>query len=1048
MSERMRFILTGDDRLTPVLNRAGDSSARLHRRLNDDMNANSRAVTAFTRDANGRLRDLRGRFLNAADAARAMAGGMPEVSRGLGGVSAAGSDAASALGRSGGGLSGVLLGVAAAAGLSLLPALGALVPMMAGGALAAGTLKLGFAGVGDAMEAAGKGKEEYEKALKKLSPEARSFTKELVGMKKEFSSVGRDVQKAMLPGFTKALKAADPLVKIVGRGMTELGGAFGKAAEGAGRLFKDSGFQKDLQTNLALGRQFVGDMLSGLGGLGRSFLSFGAASKPTLTALSGGIRDVLGRGLPGMFDGLKVGIEGSSKFLTGFFSMINNVLPAIGRFSGEVARALGPLLGEMFTSLGVRGAGALDGLGQVVKGLTPVFKDLGFGLKTTTDLIRIIGPTVKDAAGAIVGSLLPSFSQVDQAKGPLQRLSQTVRDNKGAILEGARVFANVMIEMVRGAVNAAPPIIRAWKLVSLGVLEAIGVAVGAASKLWGWVPGIGDKLRAANDSFNKFKDGYISTLNTAEKKATDFAASTNAKLSRNQLKMNINNWNEQIETAKAKLKTVPPSKRAALQAKIDDLKAKVAAAHRELNGLDGKTATTYINTIHNKAYRDHRQAERDFTNKSARGGLVPRYADGGGVQMAPNGFISGPGSGTSDSILALFASGATGRISNTEYVVNAASTRKYLPLLEAINKDRLRVRKFAKGGAAGGRGKESSGSRGSKQGQALAKDLARGFLEGLTGARDQIKAVAADLARDIKTAFSGKKETTLLKMVDRQTKQLLGLAAKRDKVAERIKEAKDYAGQVTGSARSGAQLGSLGLSVVTGGTIKTAMSGKLARIKKFTSYIKTLASRGLHKTLLRQILDMGPEEGYAYAAALVEADKATLSSISKVQHGLDDATRSLGRIGADRLYDSGKNAGKGFLAGLESQQKAIEKLMLRIAKGMQKALRAALGISSPAKKLVPDGINTARGIGVGLLKGLPFIDRAMNTVAGRMTGRTPGLATTAGRPAVVSSGGTRPIEFHIHVDGTVLDPMAVGRQIQEALLTFKRNQGGGALGLE
>jgi hypothetical protein len=58
--------------------------------------------------------------------------------------------------------------------------------------------------------------------------------------------------------------------------------------------------------------------------------------------------------------------------------------------------------------------------------------------------------------------------------------------------------------------------------------------------------------------------------------------------------------------------------------------------------------------------------------KKARGGII--HAAGGGA-------ISGPGSSTSDSILA--------RLSDGEYVVNARSTAKYRPLIEAINTDRL-----------------------------------------------------------------------------------------------------------------------------------------------------------------------------------------------------------------------------------------------------------------------------------------------------------------------------------------------------------------------
>lgn len=1126
MSNRMRFVLDGDDRLTPVLNQAGDGAVRLHRRLDDSTSRSSASMRAFTRDADGQLRNLQGRFVSVAHAARliqdssgrwrdlngrfvssevaarrmaAVTSGLPPALRAagdaaggaatrmrqlnddtdsagrtitrvtgdvnarlrdsqgrfLGAGDAAGGlgDAAQAAGGKVGGMGGALGGLAAVIGLSVLPALGALAPMLAGAGLAAGTLKLGFAGVGDAVAAAGKGKKEYQKELKKLSPEARSFTKELVGMKREFSGVGRDVQKAMLPGFTKALKAADPVVKIVGRGMTELGGAFGKAAEGAGRLFKDSGFQKDLQANLTLGRQFVGDMMSGLGGLGRGFLSFGAASKPTLTALSGGIRDLLGQGLPGMFDGLKVGIEGSSKFLSGLFGMINRLLPAIGRFSGEVARSLGPLLGEMFTSLGVRGAGALDTLGQVVKGLTPVFKDLGYGLKATTQFMQIIAPTVKDAAGAIVGSLLPSFSQVDQAQGPLQRLSGWIQDNKGAIQEFARQGGSAFLTLVQVGVTHFPTLIKIFRIVTGGMVMALGGVLHAAAEAFGWIPGIGGKLKDADKSFQSFKESYLSGLQTAEEKARGFAESVAPKLEQGKLKLNISNWQSQIETAKAKMKTVPPSKQAKLQAKIDQLEEKVRQAKGALASIQDKTVTvtTFL------TYKGKSMAAVS-AGRMASGGLVGRD----GIPGYPGGgLIEGIGTSTSDSNL-IWAS-------RDEYMVKAASVRKYgLKFMDALNSGKLALGGGDGGGAgaavaqglAGGMtasfGLVESGARRmasavvagiraeleiaspSKKTAALAKDIGAGLIKGLTGSRDKIKATAKDLAADIWKAFDGRKDNRLVGMVNRQTKKLLDLASQRDKLAEKIKTAKDYASGVTSTARQQAGLASLGMAEgeVTAGGIKGGLRSKLEQIRKFTSYVKELAKRGLNKGLLRQILDMGPEQGYAYASALAGADKSTFNEINSLQKKIDTDSRSLGRIGADRLYDSGKNAGKGFLKGLESQQDAIEKLMVKIAKGMEKALKRALGIKSPSTVMARLGGYSTEGLARGLVGGLPVLDQALDAVSGRVAGTQPVI----GRPAVAGAGGGQPVNVQVDVHGAI-DPVATAREIRRMLLELKRVHG-------
>jgi len=72
------------------------------------------------------------------------------------------------------------------------------------------------------------------------------------------------------------------------------------------------------------------------------------------------------------------------------------------------------------------------------------------------------------------------------------------------------------------------------------------------------------------------------------------------------------------------------------------------------------------------------------------GGLV----DAPALAKADGGYISGPGSGTSDSIPA--------RLSNGEFVVRASATAKHRAVLEAINSDR--IPRFADGGLVGGAG--------------------------------------------------------------------------------------------------------------------------------------------------------------------------------------------------------------------------------------------------------------------------------------------------------------------------------------------------------
>ncbi|WHM35288.1 hypothetical protein OH540_21350 [Streptomyces sp. BPPL-273] len=329
----------------------------------------------------------------------------------------------------------------------------------------------------------------------------------------------------------------------------------------------------------------------------------------------------------------------------------------------------------------------------------------------------------------------------------------------------------------------------------------------------------------------------------------------------------------------------------------------------------------------------------------------------------------------------------------------------------------------------------------SKKTKALAADIGKGLIVGLTGTQAKIKSVAADLVKDIKTAFSGRKESSLVSYVNKQTAKLLAAAKKRDALEAKIAAAKKYAADTTALAKQDAGLANLGIEPekLTAGSIKAGMQAKLSQLKQFTTYIGQLAKKGVNRGLIRQILNMGPEQGYAYASALMGADKQTLAAIDSLDVQIGKQADSLGKVGADYLYDSGKNASKGFLSGLTSQQKELEKTMEKIAKAMQKALKKALGIKSPARAMMPDGVMTTRGVAEGVLQGLPYVDRAMQAVAGRMAGKAA-VGVSAGRPAVATAAGG--VTYQVQVDvHDAMDPIAVGRELQRVILQLGRAQG-------
>lgn len=108
--------------------------------------------------------------------------------------------------------------------------------------------------------------------------------------------------------------------------------------------------------------------------------------------------------------------------------------------------------------------------------------------------------------------------------------------------------------------------------------------------------------------------------------------------------------------------------------KAKELADKYGLVDRKINDLNNKTVKTKVTfSVSGSGFKLHIPNSLSVVKEMAGGGLV-----------------RGPGTSTSDSILGLNAGGIpTARVSSGEFVVNAKSTRKYRPLIDDINADRL-----------------------------------------------------------------------------------------------------------------------------------------------------------------------------------------------------------------------------------------------------------------------------------------------------------------------------------------------------------------------
>ncbi|WP_445520432.1 phage tail protein [Streptomyces sp. NEAU-174] len=415
--------------------------------------------------------------------------------------------------------------------------------------------------------------------------------------------------------------------------------------------------------------------------------------------------------------------------------------------------------------------------------------------------------------------------------------------------------------------------------------------------------------------------------------------------------------------------------------------ANIAAVQRARDALQSKNVTISVTT---RYYSVGKPGSGVRQLPYARGGRVRSYASGGDVQMYPDGgYVTGPGTGTSDSILSLFPSGAVGRISNTEYVMKAAAVAKYgVRFMDAVNSGRLP--RFAKGGLTE---KQKEAAR--KQAEArssLRGDVTLGNMSTIAGrVNPEIRGMLAkpadesalisslySLQTKIKGSFSGATETRLLNQLTRSASSLFKLRDSAEANAKALDSAKDKLNDLKGqfdNLKASVKSNLIGFANITKigkyGTNPQALINQLksdtGRTTEFSKQLEELKKRGLNATAISDIAAAGVTGGgMATAQSLLTATPEQIKQINALQAQLVSSADKAGTTVADSMYGAGIKAADGLVKGLTEKQKAIEAQMMTIAKSMERAIKSALGIRSPSRVMAKLGQHTADGFNQGL----------------------------------------------------------------------------------
>ncbi|GKQ35201.1 hypothetical protein [Streptomyces sp. A012304] len=423
------------------------------------------ALAGFSRDAQGRIRDVRGRFVAEGTiinrSLTTAAGGGDRFSLSLRGLAGIASSAGAVLGRVG--LSLGKVGAAAGTAAPLLagivttlqniaPAGAVAVTGMLAVTQASAAIKLGMMGVEDAVTAAfdtsEAGAKKFDEALKRLAPNARAFALQVRELRPAFQRFQQGIQNRLFAGLDDELKGlSTTALPVVRKNLNTTATTLNKMALGA------TGAARQLATNGTLGQAMAGAN-QGLANLQRTpgqvvtalgqLAAAGAPAFSRLTSAAGTFATGISKRL-------------SDAFKSGALENAVNTAVDLLKDLGTVAANVFKILGNVMAPVQAAGGGLIGILKEITGALvnatgTKAFQD------AISSLAQVMG-TLARTAGPLLGQALAAIGPIFTTLGPpVQRL-------------------------ITALGSALSPIIAALGPVLAAAADAVGVLIDALSPL-------------------------------------------------------------------------------------------------------------------------------------------------------------------------------------------------------------------------------------------------------------------------------------------------------------------------------------------------------------------------------------------------------------------------------------------------------------------------------------------------------------------------------------------------------------------------------------
>ncbi|WP_217169630.1 hypothetical protein [Streptomyces sp. AC512_CC834] len=415
-------------------------------------------LRGFTRDVDGRLRHLDGRFASvseqaalgfrrATDEGDHLTGSLRRIAGMAGGLARVALSGARI---------GAMLGTAIPVAAGLVTTLANIAPAAAVGVTAflafqqaSVVVKLGMQGVGDAITAAldPSKAEEFNKALEGLSPEAKKFALAVRELAPAWKELQQEVQDELFRDLSKNFRGlAKSVLPGLRKELVKTAGALGDMAAGA------MGAAKELADNGTLGKATKSarkglENLSGVPGVFVKALGqIAAAAGPSFEKLTGYATDAafkIGKKLDKAFESgaMEDAIEEAIELLGDLWDVGENVFEIIGNIFGAVPEG-GGIVGVLEDV--TQAIADLTGTDQVQQAFQALFETMGV-------LGETAAPLLADALGLIapiITELAPPVQELIRQLGEgLQPILDEMKES-GVLTELAAALGEVLLAVV------------------------------------------------------------------------------------------------------------------------------------------------------------------------------------------------------------------------------------------------------------------------------------------------------------------------------------------------------------------------------------------------------------------------------------------------------------------------------------------------------------------------------------------------------------------------------------------------------------------------